>query len=114
VDLDAIRDDLEQVVRESDATLAVIAFEEEEDAAELPDDDADEASAITEGDREEAVADAAVARKAEAEAALARLDAGTYGACIDCGKPIAEARLEFRPEASRCLEDQEKFEETAS
>lgn len=36
------------------------------------------------------------------EAARARLAAGTYGACSDCGEPIAAARLQAQPAASRC------------
>lgn len=36
--------------------------------------------------------------------ALARLDAGTYGQCLVCGKAIDEERLEARPEARTCRE----------
>jgi DnaK suppressor protein len=36
------------------------------------------------------------------EAALQRLDAGTYGDCLDCGEPIAFDRLLVQPEAARC------------
>ena len=110
MDLDALRADLEQVVRESDATIALLAAEVEDDSTDV-EDEAAEAADFTESDREEALAEAAVQRKAEAEAALARMDAGTYGTCIDCGQPIPEARLEFRPEAARCLACQEKFED---
>lgn len=39
----------------------------------------------------------------EIELALQRLDAGTYGMCADCGKPIPRKRLEFLPFAKRCL-----------
>jgi DnaK suppressor protein len=35
----------------------------------------------------------------EVDAALARLDAGTYGTCERCGRPIDPARLEARPTA---------------
>ena len=40
------------------------------------------------------------------EAALARLDAGTYGACTSCGKPIAPERLEAIPWAAFCIDCQ--------
>ncbi|MCA1982426.1 TraR/DksA family transcriptional regulator [Nocardioides nematodiphilus] len=40
---------------------------------------------------------------AEIDAALARLDAGSYGVCEQCGEPIAEARLEARPAARLCI-----------
>ena len=108
--------DLEQVVRESDAAIAALEAEEareDGDTGELSSADqhpADTASELSEADREEALAEAAAARREEAQAALARLDAGTYGRCVDCGEQIVEARLEFRPEAARCLPCQEKFE----
>lgn len=46
----------------------------------------------------------------DCEAALKRMDDGTYGICVnvDCGKEINEDRLTARPEASRCIECQEK------
>ncbi len=39
----------------------------------------------------------------EIDAALARVADGTYGTCLGCGGPIAPARLEARPIASRCI-----------
>ena len=38
--------------------------------------------------------------------ALARLDEGTYGICERCGKPIGRERLEARPSATLCIDDQ--------
>jgi DnaK suppressor protein len=38
-------------------------------------------------------------RLAEAEAALHRLDDGSYGRCERCGRPIEPERLEARPTA---------------
>ena len=107
MDLTAVRAELEQVVRESDAAIAALAYQDDD----LDIDEADVSSELSEADREEALAEAAGERREEAMAALARLDAGTYGFCIDCGKPIAEERLSFRPEAARCLDDQKRFEE---
>lgn len=42
-------------------------------------------------------------RLADIGAALQRLDAGSYGVCENCGKPIASARLEARPYARTCI-----------
>ncbi len=36
----------------------------------------------------------------ELDAAMARLDDGTYGICVVCGLPIPAARLEARPSAT--------------
>lgn len=38
----------------------------------------------------------------QVEAALKRLDAGTYGDCADCGDPIPLKRLQVQPAARRC------------
>jgi RNA polymerase-binding transcription factor DksA len=45
----------------------------------------------------------AEAHLAEIEAALARLDEGTYGACVVCGLAIPAERLEVRPTAATCV-----------
>jgi RNA polymerase-binding protein DksA len=44
----------------------------------------------------------AVQQIAEIDAALQRLEAGTYGACVSCGEPIGEGRLKVRPAATQC------------
>ena len=40
---------------------------------------------------------------AEVDAAIARLDAGTYGVCERCHGPIGPDRLEARPTARLCI-----------
>jgi RNA polymerase-binding protein DksA len=40
------------------------------------------------------------------EAALARLEAGTYGSCVRCGNAIAPERLEALPSAAHCIDCQ--------
>ncbi|MEU0315804.1 TraR/DksA C4-type zinc finger protein [Nocardioides sp. NPDC006273] len=40
---------------------------------------------------------------AEIVAAMARVDADTYGTCEDCGRPIGEGRLDARPVARTCI-----------
>jgi DnaK suppressor protein len=42
------------------------------------------------------------------DTALARIEAGTYGICATCGKPIAPERLEALPAAVHCIECQKK------
>ncbi len=41
---------------------------------------------------------------AQVQAAMARLDAGTYGSCETCSKPIGEDRLEAMPAARFCID----------
>jgi RNA polymerase-binding protein DksA len=45
------------------------------------------------------------------DAALKRIDEGTYGVCTKCGKEIPEERLEALPWATLCIEDQRKQEQ---
>ena len=45
------------------------------------------------------------------EQALAMIEEGTYGICVDCHTPISEKRLKSFPNAARCLSCQEIFEE---
>jgi DnaK suppressor protein len=46
-------------------------------------------------------------------AALKRLEDGTYGRCMVCGRQIEAARLEAVPWTEYCLEDQEKQDKRA-
>ena len=46
----------------------------------------------------------------EIDAALARLDAGTYGICVTCGREIDEERLAAAPHATQCFEDRRREE----
>lgn len=44
------------------------------------------------------------------DVALSRMDAGSYGICARCGKPIAEERLEALPHATLCITCQAEAE----
>ena len=77
-------------------------------------DRADTASVLTDNGREEALIEAASERIAGVQAALVRLDEGSWGVCVDCRNPIPEARLEARPEAIRCVIDQARYESALS
>jgi RNA polymerase-binding transcription factor DksA len=59
------------------------------------------------GDAEDSVTNAVVARTEQALAdvddALARLAVGTYGRCTSCGDAIPFERLEALPETARCV-----------
>ena len=46
----------------------------------------------------------------EIASALARIESGDYGICIDCGVEIPEERLEVKPYARRCIQCEEKNE----
>lgn len=116
MDTQDARQQLEQMLREIDSATAILEAEDAGESSELSHLDqhpADTASEITEAGEQGAVLENFADRKAQVVAALARLDEGSYGACVDCGQQIPDARLEVRPEAARCLADQEKAEAAA-
>ena len=41
---------------------------------------------------------------AEIDAAIERFDEGTYGICVQCGRPVGEGRLAARPAAATCVQ----------
>lgn len=63
----------------------------------------DSGANLTEADRNAAAVQAALTLRTEILAALARIENGTYGRCVDCGKPVPDARLEARPATARCV-----------
>jgi DnaK suppressor protein len=63
---------------------------------------------LTEADRNAASVQTATAQRAEVLAALARVDDGSYGQCVDCTGPVPEPRLEARPATARCVPCQAK------
>jgi len=44
------------------------------------------------------------------ELALQRIDDASYGACLECGEPIAYARLQAQPFAGLCIDCQSASE----
>lgn len=64
------------------------------------------ASHVFEQQRDLALRDHNRAHLADVDAALARLDAGTYGRCTSCGNEIAAERLEALPWAAHCIDCQ--------
>jgi DnaK suppressor protein len=46
----------------------------------------------------------------QVRAALQRIEDGTFGKCIDCGRPIEPARLEAVPWTPYCRADQERHD----
>jgi RNA polymerase-binding protein DksA len=46
------------------------------------------------------------------DAALRRMEDGSYGICDECGQEIGYPRLDAQPTALRCISDQEKYERT--
>lgn len=113
MDTQDARQQLEQMLREIDAATAVLEHEGAGESSELSHSDqhpGDVAGEYTDADNQTAVLESSAEQRSQVEAALARLAEGSYGRCVDCGEQIPDVRLEVRPEAARCIKDQEKFE----
>ncbi|HXA27746.1 MAG TPA: TraR/DksA C4-type zinc finger protein [Candidatus Angelobacter sp.] len=95
------------------AALDLVSGNTEEAVQELATYDqhlADQGTETFERERDTSVLQRVEAQLREVDDALARLDAGTYGRCELCGKPIGDERLEAMPAARYCLEDQARAE----
>ena len=64
------------------------------------------ASQVFAQQRDLALRDRADHQLALVDEAIARLDAGTFGTCVRCGRRIAIERLEALPWAARCIDCQ--------
>jgi len=84
-----------------------------EAASRVPDptdDVADAAFGRTRAEVEHDLIELSLKELAGIAAARERAQAGTYGVCVDCGQPIAKARLQAAPAALRCAECQARRE----
>ena len=95
----------DEILRESRETLQQLQSEREH----LPD-LADRASTETDRSIELRARDRQRKLIAKIDAALARIDDGTYGYCEETGEPISLKRLEARPIATLSIEAQERHE----
>jgi RNA polymerase-binding transcription factor DksA len=93
--LDRRRQELVNVIEGGNAGIAEIRSEREIEFG-------DGAQSEEEQERIALVGEAESAELARVDAALARLDAGTYGTCAACGDPIEPRRLQASPYAVQC------------
>lgn len=94
--------ELDELLRRLDADEASVRADRADQTA---DDEHDPEGSTLSGEwqRIEALRRATIAERTEVAEALERVDAGTYGICVVCGRPIAPGRLEARPFATRCV-----------
>lgn len=95
----------EDILREARETLVVLQSENENhpDLADRASSETDRAIELRARDRQRKLI-------AKIDAALGRLDDGTYGYCEETGEPIALKRLDARPIATLSVEAQERHE----
>lgn len=107
------RSRLERLLADLDSSASALAAEHAGDSSELSHFDqhqADTASEMFDKDREDAMFEVVASQRRQVLEALARIDDGSYGRCVDCGQPLPEERLEARPEAARCVSCQSRSE----
>ena len=95
----------EEILRESRDTLAALQSENENHP-----DFADRASSETDRSIELRARDRQRKLISKIDAALGRIEDGTYGFCEETGDPIALRRLDARPIATLSVEAQERHE----
>jgi DnaK suppressor protein len=95
----------EDILRESRETLVILQNENENhpDLADRASSETDRAIELRARDRQRKLI-------SKIDAALGRLDDGTYGYCEETGEPIALKRLDARPIATLSVEAQERHE----
>ena len=99
-----VRAQLEQERDELRHRLSELGFAEGGTGLDYDANFADSSQVTAERGEAEALATTLRETLTEVEHALAKLEAGTYGTCENCGKPIAEARLEAMPAARFCID----------
>ncbi len=108
------RDRLEREIYDrTQGDAAVVPTDPISDAGGLVSDQADDADAMADTERNQAIVRNSQLLLAQVRAALQRLDEGTYGICARCGKEIDSRRLERLPYATLCVEDQAAVESGA-
>lgn len=113
MEADVVRARLEQLLSELEESAAVLQRSGGSDTGELSSHDqhpADSGTNLADADREVASLEVLQGQQERVKEALARVDAGTYGRCVDCGKELPAERLEARPEAARCVDCQQRAE----
>ena len=95
----------DSILAESRETLAALQHESENhpDIADRASSETDRAIELRARDRHRKLI-------SKIEAALARIDDGSYGYCVETGEPISLRRLDARPIATLSVEAQERHE----
>jgi DnaK suppressor protein len=102
-----VADDAAAAPADPRAALAAVRadtlVEARQDANSDDEHDPEGATLAFERSQSDAMIREARGRLADVDAAVARLDAGTYGRCEVCGEAVPAGRLEIRPAARRCV-----------
>jgi DnaK suppressor protein len=87
----------DEIVQEIDRLMTLLEHSEVDPSEDEADPD------VVERETTIALVEALELRKAEIEAALSKVEMGSYGVCERCGEPIDPERLQIMPEATMCV-----------
>jgi RNA polymerase-binding protein DksA len=88
-----------------------------EDGAELSSVDqhpADQATETFEKEKDISILESTDEQLDDIKRAFARIEAGSYGSCEVCGRPIGDERLRAKPSARLCIDHQREAEQSLS
>ena len=106
--------ELQTELTSMDAEMRSLGSEQELERGGLGNHLAEDGSSVTEQDRILAVGGDLRDLLVQTEEALTRMDDGTFGACLRCGKPIGTERLEAFPYVRHCIDCQTLIEREQS
>ncbi|MFY8114032.1 MAG: RNA polymerase-binding protein DksA, partial [Rhabdaerophilum sp.] len=100
-----LRDWKEEIIRDSELTLTAMQSDTDShpDLVDRASSEGDRAIELRARDRQRKLI-------AKIDAALSRIEDGSYGYCEETGEPISLARLDARPIATLSIEAQERHE----
>ena len=101
-DLTSVRDQLES--ERSDLARQLQELSNDGAAADLDENFADTAQVAAEQFETRTLAAQLQDQLDDVQAAIERIDGGTYGTCEICGKPVTAARLEAMPSTRFCID----------
>lgn len=98
--------DIESNVEYMAGEIRSIGVDQDDENGSLGNHMADDGSNVTEAERLVTISEDFQNLLGQIDAALQRMEEGTYGTCLRCGKPIGEERLEAFPYVAYCIECQ--------
>jgi DnaK suppressor protein len=108
--LEARKAEIEGDVSYMAAEMRALGIDQDDENGSLGNHFADDGSNVTEAERIVTVTEDFQDILAQVNAALERMDEGTYGICQNCGRPIGDERLEAFPYVAYCIECQARLE----
>lgn len=108
--LEARKSEIESDVSYMADEMRSIGVEQDDENGSLGNHIAEDGASIAEAERIVTVTEDMQHILAQVNAALERMNEGTYGVCQRCGKPIGEERLEAFPYVAYCIECQSILE----